>query len=249
MPMSHFARHRTAGSTSSPRRCVKTASVTRFVRPCRCFEEDDRRPHCIGTRWTPVSGPLLRRQSLLWMASISSRSEHRSPVPAKSAHERDVATVRGARFSLPKGSRFHVEHVPGRQEPKLWSADLVAGAVRASRQGDATFRRELDHCLYESELDTRTRRTPDMRKARVPVCPGCTWPCDSPGTRGAALSTHGTRPHPRCNTSALTRRGDPDQSGPRVVRVVDHAGALTIRPQAGVGECRTGRVSTPLLPR
>ncbi|AWH96418.1 hypothetical protein [Dietzia psychralcaliphila] len=69
---------------------------------------------------------------------------------------RDIATVRGARFLLPKGSRFHVVHVPGKQEPLLWPADLVAGAVRAHRQGDATFRRQLEHCLYEVELDTHS---------------------------------------------------------------------------------------------
>lgn len=67
---------------------------------------------------------------------------------------RDIATVRGARFSLPKGARFHVVHVPGKQEPLLWSADIVAGAVRAHHQGDGTYRRKLARCLYEVELDT-----------------------------------------------------------------------------------------------
>jgi hypothetical protein len=45
---------------------------------------------------------------------------------------RDVATVLGARFTLPKGSRFRVDHVRGSDEPLLWVADVVAGAVRAS---------------------------------------------------------------------------------------------------------------------
>ena len=69
---------------------------------------------------------------------------------------RDITTVRGARFTLPKGSRFHVVHVAGNQEPLLWSADIVAGAVRAHHQGDGTHRRKLEHCLYEVELDTRS---------------------------------------------------------------------------------------------
>lgn len=69
---------------------------------------------------------------------------------------RDIETVRGARFSLPKGARFHVVHVPGSREPLLWSADIVAGAVRAHYQGDGTYRRKLEHCLYEVELDTHS---------------------------------------------------------------------------------------------
>lgn len=54
---------------------------------------------------------------------------------AAELNRRDVATVRGARFALPKGSPFRVDHVPGSAEPLLWVADIVAGVVRASRQG------------------------------------------------------------------------------------------------------------------
>lgn len=43
---------------------------------------------------------------------------------------RDVRAVQGARYELPKGSRFTIEHVPGPAEPLLWAADVVAGAVR-----------------------------------------------------------------------------------------------------------------------
>lgn len=70
--------------------------------------------------------------------------------------DRDIKTVRGARFSLPAGTRFHVAHVAGSQEPLLWSADIVAGAVRAHHQGDGTYRRKLEHCLYEIELNTHS---------------------------------------------------------------------------------------------
>lgn len=69
-------------------------------------------------------------------------------------NDRDIKTVRGARFSLPEGTRFHVEHVAGSQEPLLWSADIVAGAVRAHHQGNGSYRKELEHCLYEVELNT-----------------------------------------------------------------------------------------------
>lgn len=69
---------------------------------------------------------------------------------------RDIKTVRGARFSLPPGTRFHAVHVAGNQEPLLWSADIVAGAVRAHHQGNGAYRRKLEHCLYEIELDTRS---------------------------------------------------------------------------------------------
>jgi hypothetical protein len=50
---------------------------------------------------------------------------------------RDVATVQGTRFNLPKGSHFRVDHIPGSDEPLLWVADVVAGAVRASLQGSS----------------------------------------------------------------------------------------------------------------
>lgn len=69
-------------------------------------------------------------------------------------NERDIKTVRGARFSLPSGTRFHVVHVAGDQEPLLWSAGIVAGAVRAHHQGNGTHRQKLERCLYEVELDT-----------------------------------------------------------------------------------------------
>lgn len=69
-------------------------------------------------------------------------------------NERDIKTVQGARFSLPTGTRFHVTHVAGAQEPLLWSADIVAGAVRAHHQGNGTYREKLERCLYEVELDT-----------------------------------------------------------------------------------------------
>ncbi len=66
-------------------------------------------------------------------------------------NRRDVHTVAGARFLLPKGSSFHVDHDHGAGEPILWVADLVAGAVRAHRIGDPTTRDALDNCVHENQ--------------------------------------------------------------------------------------------------
>ncbi len=67
---------------------------------------------------------------------------------------RDVSTAIGARFALPRGSAFRIEHTPGRDEPLLWIADIVAGAVRADREGATSARRILDDCVYEITIDT-----------------------------------------------------------------------------------------------
>lgn len=52
---------------------------------------------------------------------------------AAKLNRRDITTVQGARFTLPQGSNFRVDHLPGSAEPLLWIADIVAGTVRASR--------------------------------------------------------------------------------------------------------------------
>lgn len=66
---------------------------------------------------------------------------------------RDVETVRGARFGLPSGARFHISHVRGALEPVLWAADIVAGAVRVDREGDPSARRFLDPHLEVVDVD------------------------------------------------------------------------------------------------
>jgi hypothetical protein len=67
---------------------------------------------------------------------------------------RDVHTVAGTRFLLPKESSFHVDHDHGTRKPILWVADLVAGAVRAHRLGDPTSRDALDNCVHEIDVVT-----------------------------------------------------------------------------------------------
>lgn len=69
-------------------------------------------------------------------------------------NQRDVQTVRGARFGLPRGTPFHVEHAAGADEPLLWAADIVAGAVRTYREGDRACRDALEACVYEVEVPT-----------------------------------------------------------------------------------------------
>lgn len=72
----------------------------------------------------------------------------------KELDRRDVANVTGARYQLPKGSRFYVDHFAGKAEPLLWAADIVAGAVRAHREGNSAYRDELADHLYEIDVDT-----------------------------------------------------------------------------------------------
>lgn len=67
---------------------------------------------------------------------------------------RDIRTVRGARFSLPKGTEFRVEHIPGKAEALFWAADIVAGAVRAGREGIEDYVTLLKDCLYAVSVVT-----------------------------------------------------------------------------------------------
>lgn len=61
-------------------------------------------------------------------------------------NERDVRTVTGARFLLPRGSEFRVDHEFGLRDPALWAADLLAGVARAHQLGDSAYWEALaDH--------------------------------------------------------------------------------------------------------
>ncbi|MFC7326597.1 DUF3800 domain-containing protein [Marinactinospora rubrisoli] len=68
--------------------------------------------------------------------------------------QRDVRTVIDARFALVKGSRFEVRHVLGHQEPLLWVADVVAGAVRARLHGAEEYYEIIKASVYEIEVAT-----------------------------------------------------------------------------------------------
>ncbi|MGH3520069.1 MAG: hypothetical protein ACRDQ7_22320 [Haloechinothrix sp.] len=67
---------------------------------------------------------------------------------------RDIQTVAGTRFLLPKGVLFRVSHQAGAEEPLFWGADIVAGAVRAHYEGDPESRLLLKERLYEIQVDT-----------------------------------------------------------------------------------------------
>ncbi|MGW2838343.1 hypothetical protein ACWCWD_11165 [Streptomyces sp. NPDC001493] len=67
---------------------------------------------------------------------------------------RDIRTVLAARANLPKGTRLQADHVHGNDEPLLWVSDIVAGAVRAHRQGDHQYTQQLGEALIDFEVDT-----------------------------------------------------------------------------------------------
>ncbi|MGH3615372.1 MAG: hypothetical protein ACRDRK_22800 [Pseudonocardia sp.] len=66
---------------------------------------------------------------------------------------RDVELLRSVRFDLPKGTRVHLGHQRGETEPLLWLADIIASAVRASRQGRTSYRDVLADRLTVIEID------------------------------------------------------------------------------------------------
>ena len=68
--------------------------------------------------------------------------------------QRDVHAVIGARRALPKGTAFTVKHTVGAAEPLLWVADVLAGAVRASRHNDPSYRAILAERIYDFDVAT-----------------------------------------------------------------------------------------------
>jgi hypothetical protein len=69
-------------------------------------------------------------------------------------NRRDVRVVSEARFALPKGTDLRIDHLPGRDEPLLWAADVVAGAVRTSYDGNSTYRDIFADRIYEIRVRT-----------------------------------------------------------------------------------------------
>ncbi|AOP51686.1 hypothetical protein SL103_34265 [Streptomyces lydicus] len=72
-------------------------------------------------------------------------------------NKRDIQTVQSARFVLPKGADFRIEHVHGGQEPLLWVADVVAGACRARQLGEDAYWAALHAVVLEVEVPTDCR--------------------------------------------------------------------------------------------
>lgn len=69
--------------------------------------------------------------------------------------QRDIRAVINARRALPRGTVFSIEHVRGKDDPLLWVADVLAGAVRASRHGQTSYRSILAERIYDIDVDTR----------------------------------------------------------------------------------------------
>lgn len=68
---------------------------------------------------------------------------------------RDIATMRHARFGLPKGAPFRLDHLYGAAEPLLWVADVVAGAVRAEKLGEPRYREILSDRVIDFPVTIR----------------------------------------------------------------------------------------------
>lgn len=104
---------------------------------------------------------------------------------------RDVATVRGARYELPKGTQFRVEHQIGAKEPLFRAADIIAGAVRSQLTGDSTYQDILADRLYDVTVMTDCRPG-QSGSLRTCVRPGSR---SAPGAPGLAtrLSTRGAK--------------------------------------------------------
>lgn len=64
----------------------------------------------------------------------------------------DVELVASTRYDLPKGTVLRVDHQRGATEPLFWVADIVAGAVRADREGEAVYRRILEPLVQVFEV-------------------------------------------------------------------------------------------------
>jgi len=62
---------------------------------------------------------------------------------------RDIETIRGVRFGLPRHTTLWARHVPGAEQPLLWAADIVAGAVRADHDGAGEYREILAERIHE----------------------------------------------------------------------------------------------------
>ncbi|WP_226379930.1 DUF3800 domain-containing protein [Pseudonocardia sp. KRD291] len=64
----------------------------------------------------------------------------------------DVGLITATRNDLPKGTRLRVDHQRGAEEPLFWAADIVAGAVRADREGVAEYRETLGALVQTFEV-------------------------------------------------------------------------------------------------
>jgi hypothetical protein len=64
----------------------------------------------------------------------------------------DVELITATRHDLPKGTRLRVDHRRGATEPLFWVADIVAGAIRAGREGHSTYHQALGRLVDVIEV-------------------------------------------------------------------------------------------------
>jgi hypothetical protein len=118
----------------------------------------------VGFHVVTVGAPVPRRRQerarAAYLAALVSELHGRGVehllIEARAAklNRRDVTTVQDARFALPQGSNFRVDHLAGSAEPLLWIADIVAGAVRSSHQGGPASLELLGERVYILEVPT-----------------------------------------------------------------------------------------------
>ena len=68
-------------------------------------------------------------------------------------NQRDLAMVASLRTTDALPSSIRVDHARPSEEPLLWVADAVAGAVAAAYEGRRQFRALIDHKLQEIVID------------------------------------------------------------------------------------------------
>lgn len=70
--------------------------------------------------------------------------------PASDRRDLDVITVYRSRGVLPP--TLHVGHARPGEEPLLWAADIVAGAISAAERRDSTYRESISGALTEHRI-------------------------------------------------------------------------------------------------
>lgn len=93
---------------------------------------------------------------------------------------------------------------------EFFTRKVLLDWILCELQQPALFQFRAPFFMPDTHYLTRAREIfrLDMRKTRVPVCPRCTWPCDSPDTHGAVLTLHDIRPRQWGETNPLARDRD-----------------------------------------
>lgn len=109
--------------------------------------------HCVVThdRMSRESSERARSKCLELLAFELQNFDINSAVfESRSAalDRKDLSLLNFLRSSQTISTAFKGTHVPGRDEPMLWIADAICGAVGDSWEVDATYRTVLNHQLH-----------------------------------------------------------------------------------------------------